>query len=216
MGISYNPLWEMLKEKGISKMEFAKNVEISNATLAKLGKNEPVTLTIIDKICTQYNCKIEDVVQHIPTMHLDVSSKIPLDVSSKGILDDTSKIPLDIGTIISTNYPFHKEDSRHQCYFVIIEKEKHSQLSFFPEDNNNYRYTVALLRRFAREERMGISFPEIIIDNRLYSGIIDLQAIRFLPSNANFTIVGKMPSEVIDKLNSFNNFIKKLNDTNTK
>ena len=24
MGISYNPLWEMLKEKGISKMEFAK------------------------------------------------------------------------------------------------------------------------------------------------------------------------------------------------
>ena len=110
MGISYNPLWEMLKEKGISKMEFAKNVEISNATLAKLGKNEPVTLTIIDKICTQYNCKIEDVVQHIPTMHLD----------------DTSKIPLDIGTIISTNYPFHKEDSRHQCYFVIIEKEKHS------------------------------------------------------------------------------------------
>ena len=26
MGISYNPLWEMLKEKGISKMEFAKNV----------------------------------------------------------------------------------------------------------------------------------------------------------------------------------------------
>lgn len=200
MGISYNPLWEMLKEKGISKMEFAKNVEISNATLAKFGKNEPVTLTIIDKICTQYNCKIEDVVQHIPTMHLD----------------DTSKIPLDIGTIISTNYPFHKEDSRHQCYFVIIEKEKHSQLSFFPEDNNNYRYTVALLRRFAREERMGISFPEIIIDNRLYSGIIDLQAIRFLPSNANFTIVGKMPSEVIDKLNSFNNFIKKLNDTNTK
>lgn len=40
----------MLAEKGISKMEFAKSVEISNATLAKMGKDEAVSLTTIDKI----------------------------------------------------------------------------------------------------------------------------------------------------------------------
>lgn len=37
MSLSYKPLWDMLAEKGISKMEFAKSVEISNATLAKMG-----------------------------------------------------------------------------------------------------------------------------------------------------------------------------------
>ena len=51
MSLSYEPLWAMLDELDVSKMEFAKIIGMSNATLAKLGKNEPITLTIIDKIC---------------------------------------------------------------------------------------------------------------------------------------------------------------------
>ena len=66
MGISYNPLWHQLIEKNIKKMAFRDLVEISNGTLARLGKNDPVSLDVIEKICLRLDCKIEDVVQITP------------------------------------------------------------------------------------------------------------------------------------------------------
>lgn len=61
--ISYNPLWKTLIDKNMKKMDLVKYVGISNGTLAKLGKNESVSLSIIDKICMTLDCKIEDVVE---------------------------------------------------------------------------------------------------------------------------------------------------------
>lgn len=66
MGISYKPLWRQLLERDMKKLEFRDFVNISNGTLAKLGKNEPVAMDIIEKICIKMNCKIEDIVQIIP------------------------------------------------------------------------------------------------------------------------------------------------------
>lgn len=44
MGISYNNLFKLLIDRGWSKTEFARKVGISSNTLAKLSKNEPVSL----------------------------------------------------------------------------------------------------------------------------------------------------------------------------
>ena len=63
MSISYKPLWHQLIERDMRKIEFRDLVGISNTTLAKLGKNEPVSLEIIDKICTKLDCGIQDVVE---------------------------------------------------------------------------------------------------------------------------------------------------------
>lgn len=57
MRLSYDGLWKMLLNLNVTKMEFARNVKISNATLAKLGKDEPVSLTVLMKICEYCNCK---------------------------------------------------------------------------------------------------------------------------------------------------------------
>lgn len=65
MAISYKPLWHQLLEREIKKMEFRDLVGISNGTLARLGKNEPVSMEVIEKICIALNCKIEDVVEII-------------------------------------------------------------------------------------------------------------------------------------------------------
>ena len=62
MSLSYFPLWRMLKDLNVSKMDFAKRVDISNDTLAKLGKDEPVALTVIEKICAEFNCDVGNVV----------------------------------------------------------------------------------------------------------------------------------------------------------
>lgn len=63
MAISYKPLWHQLLEREMKKIEFRDFVEISNGTLAKLSKNEAVSMEIIEKICLKLDCRIEDIVE---------------------------------------------------------------------------------------------------------------------------------------------------------
>jgi len=61
--ISYDRLWKTLIDKHLNKTELRDRIGISNATLAKLGKNESVSLKIIEAICKELQCGIEDVVE---------------------------------------------------------------------------------------------------------------------------------------------------------
>ena len=61
--ISYERLWKTLIDNHMNKTELRDRIGISNATLAKLGKNEPVNLKIIESICQELQCGIEDVVE---------------------------------------------------------------------------------------------------------------------------------------------------------
>lgn len=63
MSISYKPLWHLLLERDMKKLELRDLVGMSNSTLAKLGKNEPVSMDILEKICIKLDCRIEDVVE---------------------------------------------------------------------------------------------------------------------------------------------------------
>lgn len=66
MALSYNKLWKLLIDKGIKKMELRDMLQISNNTLAKLSKNEPVAMTVLEKICKTLNCDIGDIVEYVP------------------------------------------------------------------------------------------------------------------------------------------------------
>ena len=61
--ISYDKLWKTLIDKHMNKTQLRDQIGISNATLAKMGKNEPVNLKIIETICKELQCGIEDVVE---------------------------------------------------------------------------------------------------------------------------------------------------------
>lgn len=63
MAISYKPLWHLLLERNMKKLELRDLVGMSNSTLSKLGKNEPVSMEIIERICLKLDCNIEDVVE---------------------------------------------------------------------------------------------------------------------------------------------------------
>lgn len=63
MAISYNKLWKMLIDKDMNKGELCNRAKISKGTMAKMTNNEPVTLTVIEKICIELNCDISDVVE---------------------------------------------------------------------------------------------------------------------------------------------------------
>lgn len=61
--VSYQRLWETLKQKNIRKHDLMGLAGISSTTLTKLNKNEIVALTILIKICKALDCPIEDVVE---------------------------------------------------------------------------------------------------------------------------------------------------------
>ena len=61
--ICYDRLWKTLIDKHLKKTELRDKIGISNATLAKLGKNEPVNLKVIDAICQELDCDVEDVLE---------------------------------------------------------------------------------------------------------------------------------------------------------
>ncbi len=62
MAISYDNLWKLLIDKKYKKTDLINMAKISSSALAKLGRNEPVSLVVIEKICHSLGCDIEDVV----------------------------------------------------------------------------------------------------------------------------------------------------------
>ena len=64
--ISYKPLWKTLIEKNMKKMDLLQVANISRGTLSKLGKDEFVNLRVIDNICRELDCRIEDVIRYEP------------------------------------------------------------------------------------------------------------------------------------------------------
>ena len=66
MDVCYNNLFKMLIDKGLRKTEFAKEVGISANTLAKLSRNELVSMDVMVRICRKMNCTFDAVVEILP------------------------------------------------------------------------------------------------------------------------------------------------------
>jgi len=65
MQISYNRLWKLLIDKNMNKSELRDKVHMSSSTLAKLSKNQEVTLDVLMRICEKLDCRIEDVIEFV-------------------------------------------------------------------------------------------------------------------------------------------------------
>ena len=63
MAFSYKPLWHLLLYRGITKTQLREMTGIGTATLAKLSKDQEVSMSVIHKICIALDCEIQDVVQ---------------------------------------------------------------------------------------------------------------------------------------------------------
>ena len=63
MPIQYTKLFQLISEKNISKTELQKRIGMSSTTMAKLSKNENVSIKIIDDICKILNCQPGDIME---------------------------------------------------------------------------------------------------------------------------------------------------------
>ena len=64
MSISYNGLWKLLIDKNMKRTELLDQIGISSGTLAKMGKNEEVSLSVLTKICEKFNCDYGDLISY--------------------------------------------------------------------------------------------------------------------------------------------------------
>lgn len=66
MPVSYDKLWKMLIDEKMNRTELKNAAGISSNIVAKLGRNEFVSMESLYKICLTLNCNIGDIVDIIP------------------------------------------------------------------------------------------------------------------------------------------------------
>lgn len=66
MDVCYNKLFKLLIDKGLKKTVFAKGIGISQNTLAKLSKNEYVSMEVLVKVCRGLECTPNDILDILP------------------------------------------------------------------------------------------------------------------------------------------------------
>lgn len=66
MAVDYSKLWKLLIDKKMNKSQLKECAGVSTNAIAKLGKNETVSLETLEKICVALDCDIQDVMNFIP------------------------------------------------------------------------------------------------------------------------------------------------------
>ena len=62
--ISYDRLWQTMKEKGVTQYALIKKHNVSPAQITRLKRNESVSTHTIDIFCKILNCNVEDIMQY--------------------------------------------------------------------------------------------------------------------------------------------------------
>lgn len=63
MAVDYTPLWKLLIDKRLKRSELCGLCGISTNAVAKMGRNERVSLGTLEKVCGALDCDINDVVR---------------------------------------------------------------------------------------------------------------------------------------------------------
>ena len=62
MHISYQPLWDTLKERGMRKEDLRLAAGLTTNMIANMGKGEHISMKTLLRICGALDCDISDVI----------------------------------------------------------------------------------------------------------------------------------------------------------
>ena len=65
MAANYNKLWKILIDRKMKKTDLIELAGVSTTTLAKLSKDEYVSMEILYRICKSLNCNVGDITEFI-------------------------------------------------------------------------------------------------------------------------------------------------------
>ena len=64
--ISYDNMWNIMKERGVSQYALIKQFHISPAQITRLKRNESVSTHTIEVFCRILRCEVSDIMRYIP------------------------------------------------------------------------------------------------------------------------------------------------------
>lgn len=64
MNVSYMGLWKILLENGLQKQDLVEYAGLSSATVAKMGKGQPVSNKVLEKICKYLKCNVNEIISY--------------------------------------------------------------------------------------------------------------------------------------------------------
>lgn len=62
MAVDYSKLWKKLIDRNMNKSQLKDAAHISTNAVAKMGKNEPVSLETLEKVCAVLDCDLGDII----------------------------------------------------------------------------------------------------------------------------------------------------------
>ena len=73
MSITYDKLWDLLEKRDLKKKDLITIAHIGHQTVAKLSKNKTINTQIINKICKNLNCNIEDIMEYDKSTNIEIN-----------------------------------------------------------------------------------------------------------------------------------------------
>lgn len=64
--IKYYKLLDVLNRREMTKEELRIKLNLSSATIAKISKNEFISLRVVNDICKFLNCQPGDIMEYVP------------------------------------------------------------------------------------------------------------------------------------------------------
>lgn len=71
ISLSYNRLWKLLIDRGMTKQDLRRITGLSSASIAKLGKGQNINTDVLIRICNALDCDLYDIVE---TVHKETDS----------------------------------------------------------------------------------------------------------------------------------------------
>ena len=66
MDVSYNKFFKMLIDRKMKKKDICEQAGIATSTMAKMSKDENVSLDVLARICRALDCTMDDILDVLP------------------------------------------------------------------------------------------------------------------------------------------------------
>lgn len=143
MPIHYSKLFQLLSEKNISKTELQKRVGMSSTTMAKLSKNENVSIKIIEDICKTLNCQPGDVMEMSNTTDKQLLRMLrdEKEMSLKGGLYHQTQVKLAYNSNRIEGSKLSEDQTRYiyETNTIATEKEETASIDDITETINHFQ-----------------------------------------------------------------------------
>ena len=84
MAVSYNRLFKLMIDRKMRKKDLCELAGVSTSTMSKMGRDEIVSLEVIDRICQKLNCNVEEILPDSPDGRISKDADCRLKTENKG------------------------------------------------------------------------------------------------------------------------------------